>query len=66
MTSLVQGGGNLNGLPLSLQTFIELRAQTALQQALNGTTNEGGVNVNQLRADAAFEVGASASSVVTE
>jgi len=66
MTSLVQGAGSLNGLSLPLQTYIETRAQSALIQALEGTSQEGQVSLNQLRADAAFEVGAVASNVVTE
>ena len=66
MTSLVQGTGNVGGISSTVQTLIELRAQSALFQAIEGTNQEGQVNMNQLRLDAAFELGAPASAVIQE
>jgi hypothetical protein len=64
MISYTQGGGSINGVGVTTQQLIEARALTAALQQWEGTTQEGGVNLTQLRLDAAFDLGVPASEIV--
>lgn len=64
MTTITPPNIIINGLPIATQTLIEMRAQTALFQTIEGTSQEGQVNVDMLRADAAFEMGAPVADII--
>ena len=64
MTTITPPNIIINGLPIATQTLIELRAQTALFQTIEGTTQEGQVNIDALRSDAAFDMGAPVADII--
>jgi hypothetical protein len=64
MISYTQGGASVNGLSTAMQQLVEARTLTAALQQWEGTTQEGGVNLTQLRLDAAFDLGVPASEIV--
>ena len=64
MIAYTQGGASVNGLPTAMQQLIEARTLTAALQQWEGTTQEGGVNLTQLRQDAAFDLGVPTSEIV--
>ena len=64
MNSYTQGGASVNGHPTAMQQLIEARTLTAALQQWEGTTQEGGVNLTQLRQDAAFDMGVPATAII--
>lgn len=64
MSTITPGNASINGISLAMQAYIEQRAQTAALQAWLATSQEGQVNLTQLREDAAFDVGVPAADIV--
>jgi hypothetical protein len=64
MTTITPPNIIIDGQPIATQTLIELRAQTALFQTIEGTSQEGQVNVDMLRLDAAFDMGIPGADII--
>ena len=64
MTTITPPNVMVNGQSLGVQQYIESRALNALLQALEGTSQEGQVNLTVLRQDAAFEAGVPVANIV--